>query len=138
VTVLEKWTPFRDLDLMERRMRSLFPALTVPALPATDIIETATAYVFELEVPGYEEQELDIEVVDHTITISGHRQDEEETTDQSLRLHERLEAEFERSFQLPFAADGDQLTATYRKGLLTLRVPKVAKSKPMKVPIEPM
>ena len=137
MTVLEKWTPFRDLDLVERRMRSLFPALTVPALPATDIIETEDEYVFELEVPGYEEQELEIEVVDHTITISGRREAAEEATDQALRLHERLEAEFERSFQLPFAADGEQLTATYGRGLLTLHVPKLAKSKPMKVPIEP-
>jgi HSP20 family protein len=135
VTVLEKWTPFRDLDLMERRMRNLLPALTMPALPATDIIETEAEYVFELEVPGYEEQELDIEVVDHTITISGRRQAEEEAADQALRLHERLEAEFERSFQLPFAADATQLTASYGKGLLTLHVPKVAKTKPTKVPI---
>jgi len=133
--VLEKWTPLRDLDLMERRMRSLFPALSTTAVPAADIIETDTEFVFELEVPGYAEEELQVEVSDHTITISGRREAEHEETDQALRLHERLESEFERSFQLPFAADGEQLSATYGKGLLTLHVPKAAKSRPMKVPI---
>jgi HSP20 family protein len=133
--VLERWTPLRDLDLMERRMRSLFPALSVAAAPATDIIETEREFVLELEVPGYEEKELEVEVSDHTLTVSGHRSGETELVEGELRLHERLESEFARSFQLPFAADGEQLTATYDKGLLTLHVPKTAKSKPMKVPI---
>ena len=133
--VLEKWTPFRDLELMDRRLRGLFPTLGMPAAPATDIIETESEYLLELEVPGYEEKELDVELSDHTLTISGRRHVVEEATEREVRLHERLDSEFERSFQLPFAADADQLKATYGKGLLTLHVPKAAKPKPTKVAI---
>ena len=56
-SVLERWTPFRDLELMDQRVRRLFPTLLPPVAPATDIIETKDEIVFEPEVPGYEEKE---------------------------------------------------------------------------------
>ncbi len=136
--VLERWTPFRDLELMEQRMRRLFPNLIVsPAFtPATDVYETTEEVVFELEVPGFEQQELAIEVIDHTLVVKGERKLVAEKTEKQFRLHERLESTFERSFTLPVEADGEHLTATFGKGLLTLHVPKLAHSTPRKVPIE--
>lgn len=133
--VLERWTPFRDLELMDQRLRRLFPTVLAPVTPAADIIETKDEIRFELEVPGYEEKELDVEVGDHMLTIAGRREVEKESTDKTVRLHERLESAFERSFQLPLDADGEHLKASYGKGILTLRVPKTARPKPIKVPI---
>jgi HSP20 family protein len=134
--VLERWTPFRDLELMEQRMRRLFPLppFAAPIAPAADIFETKDEFVFELEVPGYEEKELDVELSDHLLTIAGNRQVEKSTA-KTVRLHERLESSFERSFQLPADTDGELLKAMYDKGILTLHVPKTAESKPLKVPI---
>jgi HSP20 family protein len=133
--VLERWTPFRDLELMDQRVRRLFPTLLPPVTPATDIIETKDEIVFEIEVPGYEEKELDVEVGDHLLTIAGRRTIEKQSTEKEVRLHERLESTFERSFQLPLEADGEHLKAAYGNGILTLRVPKMARPKPIKVPI---
>jgi HSP20 family protein len=133
--VLERWTPFRDLELMDQRMRRLFPALLPPVTPATDITESKDEFVFELEVPGYEEKELDVEVGDHMLTVAGRREVEKESTDKEVRLHERLESVFERSFQLPPDTDPAHLKASYGKGILTLRVPKTSRPKPLKVPI---
>lgn len=138
MTVLERWTPFRDLELMEQRMRRLFPSLVVsPAFtPAADVYETKKEFVFEIEVPGYAQKELEIEVVDHTLTVKGQREAEAEKTQETLRVHERLESTFERSFALPVEADSEHLRATFDKGLLTLHVPKVAQAKPRQIPIE--
>jgi HSP20 family protein len=135
--VLEKWTPFRDLELMEQRMRRLFPNLIVsPAfMPAADVYETKEEFVFELEVPGFEEKELEIEVIDHALTVKGTRAAVTEKSEKTLRIHERLESTFERSFQLPVEADSEHLTATYGKGVLTVHVPKIAQPKPRVVPI---
>jgi len=133
--VLEKWTPFRDFELMEQRMRRLFPIVTPPVLPATDIFETKDEFVFELEVPGFEEKEIDVEISDHTLTIVGKREVEKEKTEKEVRLHERLESTFERSFQLPADTDGEHMKATYGRGILTLHVPKTAQPKPLKVPV---
>jgi len=133
--VLERWTPFRDLELMDQRMRRVFPALLPPVTPATDITESKDEFVFELEVPGYEEKELDVEVGDHVLTVAGRREVEKESTDKEVRLHERLESAFQRSFQLPPDTDPEHLRASYGNGILTLRVPKTSRPKPLKVPI---
>jgi HSP20 family protein len=139
VPTLEKFSPFRDVDLMERRMRRLFsdfPFPFMPALtPAADIYETDTEFVVELEVAGYQEKELEVEVSDHTLVITGERKEEIETEEKTLRLHERLAASFERRFALPAETDPAKLTAVYNSGLLTLHMPKSEKFKPRKIAI---
>ncbi len=133
--VLERWTPLRDLEVMEQRMRRLFPAIVGPTTPAADVFETKDELVFELEVPGYEEKDLEVEVSDHTLTVAGHRDTEKTSTERTVRLHERLESRFERIFQLPFRTDAEHLEATYDKGVLTLRVPKTDQPKPHRVKV---
>ena len=134
---LEKWTPFRELDLMDRRMRRFFEDLGfVPALtPAADVYETEGELVVELEVPGFDEKELEIEVHDHTLSVIGEREEKTERKEKALRLRERLEKRFERRFELPADIDGEHVTAAYAKGVLTVHVPKTAHAKPRKVEI---
>ena len=84
-----RWTPFTELDSMERRMRRVFEEIGLaPALvPAADIYETDDEYVVELDVPGYEETELAIEVHDHTLSIRGEREKvAEEKTKERLKV----------------------------------------------------
>jgi HSP20 family protein len=134
---LEKWTPFRELDLMDRRMRRFFEDIGfVPALtPAADVYETDGELVVELEVPGFDEQELEIEVRDHTLSITGERKEELEKKEKTLRMHERLEKRFERRFELPAGIDGEHVAAEYTKGVLTVHVPKASHEQPRKVAI---
>lgn len=95
--------PFRELDLMARgcAARSITSASPRPLLPAVDVYETEDEFVPELEVPGYEERELTIEALDHTVAIAGERREVEEKADKVFRLQERLEKQFERRFELP-------------------------------------
>ena len=135
--LLEKWTPFGEVDVLDRRMRRMFAGLgLVPTLtPAADIYEADDELVVELEVPGFGEKEIEIEVSDHTLTVKGERKEEKDTKEKDLRLRERLEATFERSFVLPTEADSEHLTATYAKGVLTLHVPKAVRAQPRKIEI---
>jgi HSP20 family protein len=137
MTTLVKWSPFRELDLMERRMRRLLDDVGfAPALlPAVDVYETEDEFVLELEVPGYEEKELTIEAFDHTVAIAGERSEVEETSDKVFRLHERLEKHFERRFELPPEADTKHLTAVFENGVLEVHAPKSAQVKPRKIAI---
>jgi HSP20 family protein len=91
--------------------------------------------VIELEVPGFEEKELGIEVSDHTLTIKGQRLDEAKEEEKAFRFHERLEKTFQRQFYLPPEADTEHVEATFAKGVLKMRTPKVSEAKPRKVPI---
>jgi HSP20 family protein len=136
--VLEKFSPFGDLDLMERRMRRMFSEFLpfMPTVtPAADVYETEKEFVVELDVPGFAEKELDVEVTDHTLIIKGERKEEIEKVEKELRLHERLEATFERRFVLPVETDSEHLSAMYGKGVLTVHVPKTAAITPRKVEI---
>jgi HSP20 family protein len=137
MATIMKWSPFQDLDSMERRMRRVFEELGfAPALlPAADIYETEDEFVVEVEVPGYEEKELGIEVSDHRLTIRGERKEAREQKDKAFRLHERLEREFERRFELPAEADTKHVEAKFAKGVLEVHAPKLAVSKPQKIEI---
>jgi HSP20 family protein len=137
MTTLIRWTPFRELEPMERRMRRMFEDIGFGpfTVPAADFYETDRDYVVELEVPGFEEKELGIEVSDHTLTVKGQRLDEAKEEEKAFRFHERLEKTFERQFYLPPEADTEHVEATFAKGVLKMRTPKVSEAKPRKVPI---
>ena len=137
MSTLVKWSPFRELDLVERQMRRMLGdvGLAPPVLPAADVYETETEFVLELEVPGYVEKELTIEAIDHTVAIRGERAEAKEKTDKVFRLHERLEQHFERRFELPPEIDAERLRAVFQKGVLEVHAPKSPEAKPRKIAI---
>jgi HSP20 family protein len=135
MTTLVKWTPFRELGLMERDMRRMFGLPFTPVMPAADIYETEQEFVFELEVPGFEEKELAIEVSDHLLTVKGEHKEKKTEKEKAFHLHERLEREFERRFELPPTVETEKLTATFKQGVLELHAPKSAEVLPKKIPI---
>jgi HSP20 family protein len=99
MTTLIKWAPFQEFDVIDRRMRRMLEGFGVaPApLPAADLYETEKELIVELDVPGYDEKELALEVSDHTLTVKGERLEEKDGKDKTFYLHERLEKHFERS-----------------------------------------
>ena len=138
MTTIVKWAPFQDLDVVERRMRRMLEDWGVaPAtLPAADMYETEKELVVELDVPGFEEKELVLEVSDHMLTITGERKSEKEEKNKSFYLHERLEKHFERRFKLPPEADTEHIDAKFHTGVLQVHVPKVEQLKARKIEIQ--
>ena len=138
MTTLVKWAPFRELDAVERRMQRMFGEVFtpfIPSLPAADVYETPDEFVVELEVPGYEEKELGIEISDHTVTVTGAHQEVKEGEERTFWLHERLGREFERHFALPPEADTEHVRAVFKKGVLEVHAPKLQTAEPRKVEI---
>src|SRR6187551_4074874 len=113
---LVRWSPFPELDAIDRRLRLVFDqaGMTPALLPAADVYETEAEYILELEVPGFEEEKLSVEVFDHTLTIKGERVEEKEEQAKSFRLQERLANEFERRFELPPEADSAKIAADFK------------------------
>ena len=105
------------------------------AIPAADVYETDKELTFELEVPGFEEKELSVEVSDHTLVVKGEQLETKDEKDKQYRLHERLETTFERRFTLPLDADTTSIGAEFAKGVLIIHAPKVDVPKPRKVAI---
>jgi HSP20 family protein len=131
------WSPFAELDSVERRMRRFFgEAGFVPAvLPAADVYETDEDFVVELEVPGFAEKQLLIKVSDHTLTVKGARTEVKTEEQKAFRLHERLAKEFERRFTLPSEADTGLVTAEFDKGVLAIHVAKAKELTPRTIEI---
>jgi HSP20 family protein len=138
MTRIVKWAPFREFDVVDRRMRRLLEDFGVaPAqLPAADMYETEKELIVELEVPGFDEKELSLEASDHVLTIKGERIEEKEEKEKIFFVHERLEKHFERSFTMPIEADLDHVAATFKGGVLEVHVPKIEPAKARTIPIE--
>jgi HSP20 family protein len=138
MTTLVRWAPFQDFDVIERRMRRMledFGAAPAP-LPAADLYETERELIVELDVPGFDEKELALEVSDHTLIVKGERVKEKEEKDKTFHLHERLERHFERSFTLPADADVEKAKAVFKTGVLEVHVPRIERVKARKIEIE--
>ena len=130
------WSPLQRLDPIELKMRTILQEVGLaPTIPPADVYETEDEFVIELEVPGYEEKELGIEVTDHTLTVTGEHVVPTERTEKTFRLKERMQTEFERRFQLPQEVDSEHLKARFERGLLEVHAPKQPMAKPKTVPI---
>ena len=134
---LVRWNPFFELDSMERRMRRLLDEVGVAPipLPAADVYETEGEFIFELEVPGFEEKELSVEVSDHTLAVKGERTETKDENKKTFRLQERLSKSFERRFELPAEADTGKLAADFGKGVIKVHAPKTKVETPRKIAI---
>jgi HSP20 family protein len=137
MATLVKWAPFGDLDLVDRRMRQMFEDLGVTGtrLPTSDVMETPKELIVKLDVPGFDEKQLSLEVSDHTLAVRGERSEEPDETDAHLFVRERLDARFERIFVLPAEVDTSKIEATLKKGVLEVRVPKTEQVTPRKIEI---
>jgi HSP20 family protein len=138
MTTLVKWAPFADLDVIERRMRRMLEdfGMAPAPLPAADLYETEKELIVELDVPGFDEKELALEVSDHTLVIKGERTREKEEKEKTFYLHERLENQFERKFTLPIDADVAHVEATFKTGVLEVHVPKIEQATARKIDIK--
>lgn len=130
-------TPWAELDAVERRMRRFFDDVGfVPApVPAADVYESGGEYVVELEVPGYEQKDLDIALSDHMLVVKGAVGTEKEERKKEFRLHERLDKSFERRFDVPAEVDLKQFKATFEKGVLKVSAPILEEATPQKIEI---
>jgi HSP20 family protein len=116
------WQPFR---------RSLFSVepffrreLKLAAMPAVDVAESDKAFELTAELPGMDEKNIEVKVVDGNLTIKGEKQEEKEEKKKDYYLHERRFGSFERSFELPEGVEVDKIEAAFKKGVLTVTLPK--------------
>ncbi len=120
-------SPFRrsafDIEPFWRR------ELASGTAPAVDIVEKDNAYEVTAELPGLDEKNLDLKLVDGTLIIKGEKQEEKEEKKKDFYLHERHFGSFERRFAVPENVDADKIEAAFKKGVLTITLPKKPETK---------
>jgi len=136
---LVPWDPFRELAQWRNDMNRFFEqALTrgrdpgfIPAYPQgprVDIYQTPEEVVCTAEIPGVEAKEqLDVKVTENTISIKGEFKRARETEEENYHHAERFYGTFSRVLGLPAEVKPEGATATYKDGILEVRVPKAAR-----------
>ncbi|MFZ1992740.1 MAG: Hsp20/alpha crystallin family protein, partial [Solirubrobacteraceae bacterium] len=104
-------------------------------IPAMDLVETEDAFVLTADLPGLSESDVNIEVEDNVLTVSGERKSEHEDRKTGYYRVERSYGSFRRSLTLPDGVDPGVVKATFDKGVLEVTVPKPAQQAPRKVQI---
>src|SRR5690349_9237765 len=128
---LTRWNPRRDTELASL-LDGFFapvPLRSASLTPAVDVEETPEGYVFRADLPGIEPKDTKITVHGDTLTLRGERKHETEKKEGSLHRIERSYGLFERSFTLGMPVRADQVKATYRNGVLEIRVPKAEEAR---------
>jgi len=98
--------------------------LTWGAAPTVDILEKNDAYEVKAELPGMDEKNVEVKLANGALTIRGEKQEEKEEKKEDYHLHERRSGSFERRFAVPEGVDTDKIEASFKNGILTVRLPK--------------
>jgi len=141
-----RWEPFRDLMTLREKMNRLFEEAFITRgeekemvsgtwTPSVDIYETENALILSAEVPGIEENDIEIKIENSTLTLHGERKFEKETKEENFHRIERAYGTFHRSFTLPNYIDQDKIKAEHENGILKITMPKKTEMKPRKVKV---
>ena len=102
--------------------------VALAGLPAVDVTETDKAYEITADCPGIDEKNVEVKFANGILTIKGEKQDEKEEKRKDYYMRERSFGSFERSFEVPDSVNTDKIEATFRKGVLTVTLPKSAEA----------
>ena len=134
--MLTRWDPFSELSRLHPGFGRLFTESDRGGFsPAVNIYEEEDAIVLEAELPGLTAEEIDIDVHQNVLTLSGERKLEKEEKRDGYHRVERQYGSFARSFVLPRTVDSEHIDAKLDAGVLVLRLPKRAEAQARKIAI---
>lgn len=137
-------SPWRELEEMSNRLSRMFDDTwtgTTPRnggtwFPPVNVEETQDQLVLTAELPGMSHDDIELELENNILTISGNKQQErEEKEDRRYHLWERRYGSFQRSFTLPRTVSADEIEARFKDGILFVHMPKVEEAKGRKISI---
>ncbi|MGH7323519.1 MAG: Hsp20/alpha crystallin family protein [Candidatus Rokuibacteriota bacterium] len=105
-------------------------------VPLCEMYETKDDLHVTFELPGIREKEVQVTITGDLLTVKGERKWEKELKDESYHRMERVYGKFERAVPLPFPVQADKVKATYRDGVLDIRLPKADEVKPREIKID--
>lgn len=104
--------------------------------PSMDVSETGKEVIVNAEVPGMGPKDIDISLSGTVLTLKGERKREEEEKGESFHRVERSYGSFTRAIQLPAEVDSNKIDATYKDGVLKIRMPKTKEESVRKIKVK--
>ena len=141
-----KVDPFRELTAMQDRMARLFGDVYLRDEdtgfrgswnPAVDIFETENhALVLKAELPGMTREDIDVTVENGTLVLKGQKKFDEAVKEEHYRRIERSYGQFYRTFTLPNTVDASKVSADYKNGILTVKLPFREEARPRTINVD--
>ena len=97
--------------------------------PVADIFDDGANLVLKAELPGMAKEDIDVKLIDNVVTISGERKREEKVEEKDYYRVERSSGSFLRSFRLPVEVKQEEIAATFKDGVLEVKLPKTEEAK---------
>jgi HSP20 family protein len=130
---------FREMERIQGQFNRLFEGYTAwrsaTEFPPLNVWVSEDSAVITAELPGVASEDIDVSVVNNTLTIRGSRQPEQINEDETLHRRERSFGQFSRSIQLPFRVDSERVEAKFKRGILQLTLPRAEQDKPRKITV---
>lgn len=142
---LTRWDPYREFNTFADRLSRVLSQATPRNrdeemslgtwLPPVDIAEDKDRITMTAELPGFKDDQIQIQMEGGVLTLRGERKFEEEKEGRNFHRVERSYGQFVRSFTLPNNVDRDQIKASFSDGLLHIELPKREEAKPRQIKI---
>lgn len=128
-----------DIASLHREMDRLFESLwndgfsspvlsadwpRMEVVPQLDVSEDDKSFSVKVDLPGMDEKDVEVTLSDRVLTIRGKKEEDKETKDKDYYRRERSYGSFRRSIEIPSAVDSAKIDASFRKGVLTVHLPK--------------
>jgi HSP20 family protein len=132
---------WQELDQFQREMNRLFDTagkrrvIKPLGYPAINVRMNEDEQLITAEMAGVHSDDIDIDVTGDAITISGERKMDQDPDDVYYHRRERSYGTFSRTIQLPFMVDTNKVEASFRNGILVIRLPRAEADKPKKISI---
>ena len=123
-----RWSPFMEMEDMEKMMSNFAPAM--------DVYEKDDNIVVDMPVPSFDEKNVDVYIEDNVLTVTGKTEKKSEIDEKNYYRKEISTGSFTKSYNFPVEVEGDNASAEYKKGILTISVPKKQKPETKKKSIK--
>ncbi|KIH77735.1 HSP20 family protein [Geoalkalibacter ferrihydriticus] len=145
---MARWDLFREMDMLRREVDEAFrsfgmgqvlnpafmPGIGTGDYPRINLSEDDNSFYVEALVPGLEPQDIELNVMQGTLTLAGERK-EGATNQRTWHRRERGTGKFLRTIELPAAVDSEKVSAEYHNGVVAITLPKAEAVKPKKISV---
>jgi HSP20 family protein len=137
MTMITRIDPFRELASFFQNFETNGKEQLASGsfIPPVDVYEDEQNLVLKLEVPGLNEEDINVSLENETLTVQGERKFEKEEKEENFHRIERRYGSFSRTFKLPNTVDSDKVEASYEKGILKISLAKKAEAKPKQIKV---
>ena len=135
-------TVWREMDRLQREMNRLFEDYspsrqrTASSYPALNVWSNEESLLVTAEVPGVSPDDIDVNVIGETLTLSGTREPDELKEGARYHRQERGYGKFSRTLQLPFPVTVEKIEAKFKNGVLSVSLPRAEEDKPRKIAVK--